>query len=581
METDRRCAVQQPEPPSMRHRAHSRILPLVLLLAAILLVHGITLRQPRAAWGASAGTPQDPTGEDGDVAVELVPTSVDVPGEGIVEIRLVVRNPTTDVLRHVAVRWFGDAGVEITLAEGGQVRVPTGDLLREETVPAKADRAWDLRVSRAAQGPLVGTVHFQVEYDQQPMPYPDATPPVTQSRIGFADLAVKNRDPDAVDQVAEVSVKAAELKLDEKHDGRVYLAVTNKSTTVPITVDDVQATSSHPDYLTLTPEAYKQEIAPGAVRTIPIRVGATDAVEPGKQLLIFEVPIEWEKAGRRHVGNLVATQEAEVGVFGESAVLSALGVPAFFLLPGFIAIVALGFLWGLRKPAPDRDNSPIKPTTPGFWLLAITVSIVTAWLYPKVTKRLFDVSRDYLVARGLWDVVAVWLSSFAVGIVLFLLLWAAIKGWEWQGRRAWAALLDRIRGVPSRQDDPTEILRKMQKRRLGLRSDRVDVKFGSETVPGLFMVQPWDGVRKTFWVAPAIEVELRDGVDRRLREDILDQLKKPRGDAKTLAACLETGQQARTVDVRWAPSRQPFDRPYEAKAEDLVPQGSETIIEFK
>lgn len=112
---------------------------------------------------------------------------------------------------------------------------------------------------------------------------------------------------------------------------------------------------------------------------VPFDVSATDVVRPGKHLLAFEIELKWQEEGQKQESTLIASHEVDVGVFGESEILTLLGVPAFFLLPGFLLLVVLRiFILPVKRREDPQATMPfplditVHPTE--FAAVAITIS---------------------------------------------------------------------------------------------------------------------------------------------------------------------------------------------------------------
>jgi hypothetical protein len=303
-----------------------RIIATLLTLVTLMLLALGALTVP--AW---AGAPE--------VQVEVIPTSVEVPSQGEAEVLVVARNPITDVLRDVQLTYFTDTGVDVTVeAPSSNVLVPYGAL------------AWTLRLSQTGEGPVMGTVHLRIDYTWQGEGEAGAVP-----CVAHGSLEVKSREHEPAEEVAEVQANTALEKLMEHRPGIVYLVVTNKSD-VPIQVTKILL--SRPEFITYTvdlPEA-GVTLAPRELHAFPLKIKVIGKVRPGKHLLLFEVAIEWKKAGRPRTGKAIATHQVEVGILGESEILTVLGVPSFLVLPGFLMTMTVGLLW--RFVAPRTEDFP-------------------------------------------------------------------------------------------------------------------------------------------------------------------------------------------------------------------------------
>ena len=223
-------------------------------------------------------------------------------------------------------------------------------------------------------------------------------------------------------------------------------------------------------------------------------------------------------------------------------------------------IVTLGLLWRFVAP---RTEFPLKVKTAEFWLVAITLSLLTALTYPVVTGWR-GVSRNYLEGYGLSDVVWVWFASVVFATVAYFVvagginLCARIVKWyrSWEARQR----------TPSAKDTPITVLRKLHKQNLGISRDRVDVKVEGE-LQRAYLLEPWEEDREKIWVGPNIVVEWLAGADTELQQKVEEQL-GPRGSAVALAALLEEGLRRGDLRVRWKRMGQ-LAGPYEARTANL------------
>ena len=159
------------------------------------------------------------------------------------------------------------------------------------------------------------------------------------------------------------------------------------------------------------------------------------------------MPIEWGLNEHLRKANVIAQQQFEVGILGESDLLTALGLPSFLILPGFLMIVTFQML---RKRGSGELLVLKNATNPHLWIGAITLSGVMAFVYPYATtlRWLGGVSRNYLIGYGLGDIVRVWLGSIFIGMLAWLLVEAFIFMWHY--------LLK-----PAPTDKPARLLRKL------------------------------------------------------------------------------------------------------------------------
>jgi hypothetical protein len=267
---------------------------------------------------------------------------------------------------------------------------------------------------------------------------------------------------------------------------------------------------------------------------VPVEIKVIDAVRPGKHLLLFQTPIEWGPTENRQRANVIAQQEFDVGILGESELLTALGLPSFLILPGFLMIVVYGLL---DKRAVMSDSILKNATNAPLWIGAITLSGVMAFLYPLGTSLLSGVKRDYLISYGLGDIIRVWIASILLGVVAWLFV-------------QWIKRLVRYLFKPSINDKPERLLKKLSWQGLKLELPKFSVN-GKE----VFLLQPLRENQETYWVGPYINIQWLS-VEERLKAEqatfknrVSEQLDgdKPR----TLAKSIEEGKRKKFLTADW------------------------------
>jgi hypothetical protein len=398
------------------------------------------------------------------------------------EARVVIANPTSAPLRELRLSSFTDADVQVDI-----VPSPNNSLQSQGTL------AWMLRLTKRVRGSAAGQVHLQLDYRWQPEATGELVP-----GVALGTLEIQDRQPDTLDKVAAVRIETTLDLLHEKRQGIVFLVVSNLSTD-PITVKRIKM--AKPSYIVVeTPpmDAHgiidlppEMTLLPRESRTVPIIVTAGNAVQPGKHLLLFEVDLEQLKYGYAWTERLIATQAFTVGVIGESEILTAIGVPSFLLLPGFLIIVSFRMLWTGVSPKQPLD---LEPKSAEFWLMAILLSLGAAFLYPLLTGWLGQ-PRNYIEGYGLRDIVNVWFGSVGLGIAL----WAF-----WVGGSELKARL-RAQHIPSPDDGPIQILRKLARNHRGISLEQVEIIVGNQSQRA-FVIAPATAGQPDIWVAPLMTV---------------------------------------------------------------------------
>jgi hypothetical protein len=298
-------------------------------------------------------------------------------------------------------------------------------------------------------------------------------------------------------------------------------------------------------------------LAPREVDVYSFSIETEERVQPGKYLLLFEVAFEWEQAGLSRKGNAVATQEVEVGVFGVSEILAVLGAPSFLVLPGFLMLIT----WRLLNRLLRKDvKLQLQVKTPEFWLVAITLSLVAAFVYPIITD-FFGQPRNYLEGYGLRDVTYVW---FAV-ILLTILFYIIVSIYE----RIVQLYKQRKKGrfVYSMDDEPLDVLRKLHRRKLGLWLKCAEAEIEGET-QRVYVLEPLKGKEDRIWIGPPITVEWTEGKGTDLKREVQKQIDWDSSPAR-LAETLAKGEGMGIISsIRWE-QRKSLIGPKQIKLEKL------------
>jgi hypothetical protein len=456
------------------------------------------------------------------LTIDVVPQSV-APQPGRSTPVLVIVQNGGEAAKKVTLSWVNAAQARIAVADAQPPRTRV-------TLPEGAERAWQLMISApAAVAP--GKIFFRVDYTV-----------VGTSHVATAALEVQSATPTKLEDIAAVEVKTTLESLDEQHAGVVYVLVTNKLAT-PITVVDIIA--SGPDEVTFRGPTDPVMIGARQTSALEVDVEANDRVRPGKHLLLFNVHLKWGEAPDTQEAHVITTHQTQIGILGESAVLTLLGVPSFLFIPGFLILIAIVILWRFRvlRPATAQDF-PFGAKDAEFWAIAITLSVAMGFIYPRVGGV------DYLSgAYGLRDVVAIWLISLAIGLASYLFVMGAMRA-----RHA--------RRTPSDRDDETSVIRKLARQNLGLDCPRFERGQAPATYTG-FLVQERNGAQKV-WLSPRILIKVKAETSDGQR--LLTQLQSE-NDPKKLADVME--KRHPDLDINWEAPPGPA-RPYEVPVADLA-----------
>jgi hypothetical protein len=471
------------------------------------------------------------TSEDAvpELTLEVIPNSVEISKERPIEILVVARNPGKVELNDFKLSWFSDAVLIVKVSRPEKnILAPHGAL------------AWTLQLSHTEGMPVAGTIHLRIDYAWHRKEPAESIP-----CLKVTSIKVAAREPEIPEQVIEIQLKTSLKSLMENRPGNVYLLINNISN-VPIRITKI--TPTLPPLLTSMQEDLSTGKALGPRRTItfPVKVEVPGAVVPGDYILLFEVEFEWEKSGQTWKGSSVVSHEVNVGVLGESDILTAVGVPSFLFLPGFLMVITFGLLWKLFA---HKSEYPLKVKTPEFWLVAISLSILAALIYPIVTGWI-DKPRDYLKGYMLNDIVWIWGASVVFSMLSYLVLIGGSKlvilAYE-SGSAAWEERKKRER-TPSDTDDPITILRKLHKQNLGINLPRANVVI-REQPERAYLLEPQTESQTKIWVGPNIVIKWLSVTDE-LYQKVREQLGVD-GDANVLAELLEQGKKKKLLLDRW------------------------------
>lgn len=329
----------------------------------------------------------------GPLLLSLEPEKIELCEGADTKIRVVVQNAADAAVRAVKVRSFTSLPLTVKIAgnDPGGVTIAKG-----------AAAFWEVTIGDAkppAALPDAGKIYFHAS---------------TRTADVGTMLEVKRRPREQVSQVAKLDVKGPVGAITEERRPLVPVVLTNTSAH-ELTVTSLSGTGGPSLELTGGSASFKPvKIEAGAAEAFVFRAsaaisapGAAESVM-GKQGALIIAAVQWTDGACPRAGTLVSTVDAEIGVTGESELLTLLGVPSILVLPGFLLLAACQLLWkaGLRF-VPDRTRDfPIATKTPEFWVLAVTVSFLVSFLVaPKTPGHSFTGYYDLQDIRRLWTTV--------------------------------------------------------------------------------------------------------------------------------------------------------------------------------
>jgi hypothetical protein len=411
---------------------------------------------------------------------------------------VILRNAGSQTLTNPSLSYFSNDGFEVNLPGTHIHKLAKGGTL-----------VWPIKITNISKAHVPGTIVFDVVYN-------------TNGLSGvhqMATLAV-NAPADPSPKALDVSIEGNFDSVSEVRPGYGHVVFTN-NLDVPVSV-------------AIVPEFAPKSFAPlklantnvsgRSMVELPFTLSPQSSIVPGTYSIGFEIEAKWNSAGHEETRHLVVSKPATVGLFFESDVLKALGVPSFLILPGCLVIFAMQLLLvlgigGLK----DLSRLPsLTVTSPGFWILAVFISAAFAWLYTLFTGR------NYLFSYGPEDLRNVWLISIGIGFLAY----GVIAWWSSEYRRV---------HVPASTDTPITILKKMERNGIAIEPLRIDFAF-KNSQKRAFVIETVEDDQTTLWVAPKIRVVWHTDANAAAAQHHFEQSLDHGASAGALATELETAQ---------------------------------------
>jgi len=439
---------------------------------------------------------------DESVQLKIYPDTITLSEGETASFTLVVVNPITETLSKIYIKPVPVSGLKASVMSADN------EGLIPYAVAPQSDLAVAGQISRTGEIDDNAKLYFQLNYEDK-----------NAKRSAFTSLNVAVRPVAPTDQMATLEVETALTSLLEQRKGWIYLILTNK-TSWPIEVLDVQTRG--PEFVTMSPKlAVPTTLTGQNTVSIPIEISVEDAVQPGSHILLFNVPFSQEQRGKQQQYQLVQKHTVDVAVLGESEILKVFQIPSFLVLPGLLSVITLGLIWKVFSKSETKDQFPLKFKSEEFWVVAITVSIFIAFIYPKFTEWILKQRRDYLYAYGIKDVVWVWLIGICSGVaasIIFIFTKTIYK----LSKALWRHIETRHtqKYYPTAQDDPKTLLHKISLQGLKIGLEEVKLKDGSQ----VFLLQEIADTRVTYWVSTDIRIKYPDDLDPDIEKAVSEQL---------------------------------------------------------
>jgi hypothetical protein len=282
----------------------------------------------------------------------------------------------------------------------------------------------------------------------------------------------------------------------------------------------------------------------------PIELRVEQQTTPGPYSLVFTLQATWQRAGYQEQRTLAISKTATAGVFFESELLKVLGIPSFLVLPGSLVLftIQLMLMLGIFGLKNDSKLPQLTVTSPGFWILAISLSGIFAFAYIAISKT------NYLLRYGAEDLRNVWLWSIAIGIAAYCVYALATLRW-------------RRKHVYSAKDGPMDALRKMGSNGIKTVTPVLKFKIGNGEFTGNVIEKIEDGMA-SLWVAPKIFVDWVD--EGRESEKKFQNAINTKLGPKEVAEILETAMKNKEAKgVQWSTSKTSVPYLYHMKTDTI------------
>ncbi len=433
--------------------------------------------------------------DNSTISLEVEPGEVELCGQSPQTFQVMARNDGATPVSDLKLELIHDTRANFAPAPARIARLAPGSSAK-----------WIFSAAEPQDGVIAGKVYCRLEYRSG-----------KKEGTATAQLELKPRSREPLAQVATAAVSLASSVLDESQPVNGYLTVTNPSER-GLEVEIVCPASDRLtfDFPALASKGLRDcscingkdgpackdsvtrkfNLTPGEAVPVPISISTKDGAAPGKRKIAFQTNLSWNDRGCGYTATVVATEDLEVGIFGQSEILTALGIPSLLVLPGVLVMLVFGMLWkaGVRFGRPTAEF-PYQTKTPEFWLFAVSLSFIAVL----VGRWVFQ--RPYLNIYQLSDLMWLWFLSALVGGSVFIacdLAWSAVL-------RARRRHEEREKPLPD--DDPRKILEKLGRLKRGVYLPRLGIK-GTDT-PCFRFFAPRQPPDQRCWVVPRIVLRVK------------------------------------------------------------------------
>jgi hypothetical protein len=472
------------------------------------------------------------------ISLSVTPDTLSVVNGESAEVALVVRNDSAEAVGEVTIEAVKNANISLpsTTTIGS---IPAGGAAHEI-----------ISVTIEDNGVVSGRVDFVATAE---------TTPSSTMVLATTTLTIQERQPPEAKDLISSSIVTALSKLTDRGSADVFVQVKNVSNR---TVDLKRLQGIVPEFLALC-YVGSDEFADCAASGDSFTTGPLDHPLPpqgqasyrfrvtrqkdqvfqaGKQVMLFRIVTSTGTGDDAEVDQIVR-HDFETIVFGESEILTPLGLGSFLLLPGFLLVVAIGALW--RYSLPREELAYVDAKKPEFWILTISGSLLVVTLY-RVLRH-----RNLLDGYDSTDLFTVWTGAIALGVALWIAILIVRKliMWTREQRRTFAP-----------RNKPWAVIFKLARRQDGsVARPKVTVRIGSESKHALLLAAG-DSATDRSAVAPGIEYRfgssvrdlVKSGFGLAVTTDDLRFIKKAIGRLR-FWPYLRYRRKSRRVELSWGP----------------------------
>ena len=461
--------------------------------------------------------------------LQIQPPSITAPSaEFMAEARIILQNPGAEALRNVSLGQFSNDGITAKLGKpNAAVAAP------------KSQIVWPVKIAVPSGAHLPGTVIFEASYRTG-----------TVVNHLYASLTLQS---DSAQKLVDATLDGTPDPVSQQRPSAVYLLVTNNmDVPVDVTVPPPSLSTSLE-----TPPIPPFQVPPRSIAARRVDLLARSKVTPGVQPVAIDVDVNWTRDGQKDERHFALTKPVTVGVFFESELLKALGIPSFLVLPGCLVIFTMQLMLSLGiMGLKNQSNLPdLSVTSPGFWILSISLSFLFVPVYYWITGV------NCLLSYGADDMRNIWVAGIVLGVLFYLGIARYTLNW-------------RKEHVPSSSDTPKQLLEKLAKNGLGLLLPRVKFKLGNLELTG-FVIEKIKEDQAVAWVAPHIAVGWKDSHEAPALKKKFEEIVNGNRDPAALAAVLSDAGGLVTLNFE---TKDVVPNPYHLKLDTITGYSPSDLI---